>query len=84
MKGISDTLAAQNNRRESEICNGARLLQKTAQTASNRRGIRRGGDTKRENSSPAERPAIIENRGKKSGLSITTTPSHYSDVKAEG
>ena len=77
-KGLSEMFAAQNSSRERRMRNGRRFLQKTVPSDRMRRGIIKGCGMNCVNSAAVDSPAIIENRGKKSGLSITAHPCRVS------
>ena len=76
--------ATQNKRMETKIRNGVRYLIKIAQNAAARRGKMRTAGTNQANNNPEERPAIIEKRGKNSGLSISKSPFRYSATTLGG
>jgi hypothetical protein len=78
--GFSERLAVQNNSSEIARRKGDRLLTNPVQRANRNRGRTMKKGTKRWVNRAVVRPAIIENRGSKNGLSINGVPFHAPQI----
>lgn len=78
--GFSDRFAVQNNSNEMVRRKGIRLVMNIVQRAARRSGKQMKVGTNQPVSVAVVRPAIIETRGKRNGLSITRCPFYSPEI----